>query len=235
MLNYMWGNMPGCIVRLEHAKGSDSAAARNFGISKMSRDEVDFVLFIDSDMGFAPNALETLLSRKKRVVSAVSFKKHGDFNPTIYRKNGVGQVVNVDEFELDSLFQVEGVGAAFLLVHIDVLDAISKKYDNKAFEWGHTSSEDLVFSDRVIEQGEELWVDSSVLTDHFTMAPRGLSDFKSKKEGKRQGSGEVIRDSRGKPFDPEQFRKNMIFPKYPPETFEPDQQPFEGLKIVTLE
>jgi hypothetical protein len=236
MLFYMWNKMPGCIVRCEHAKGSDSASARNHAIAKYSPDEVDFLLFIDSDMGFPPYALETLLCRRKKVISAVSFKKHGDFSPTIYERNGVNQMVSIDEFPMDKLFEAEGTGAAFLLVRMDVITAISKKHEEKVFEWGRNISEDLMFCERVREQGEKIWIDSSVLTDHFTMAPRGLEDFTRKKEGKRQGSGEVHKDGKGKTFDPGQFRKDMILPKYPPETFREESQPsFDSLKVVTLE
>jgi hypothetical protein len=211
-LIFMSHEMPGCISRHEPAKGSDSASARNTCIKRVGLDTVDYCLFVDSDMAFPRSALKTLLSRGKKVISGVNFQKHEDFKPTIYNRNTSGDLENIEDFEVDQLFTVEGTGGAFLLVHTDVLKKISRRHGEKWFEWTPGMSEDLAFCSRVRESGEEIWVDSSVFTDHYTMAPRGMEEFLRRKEDKRKASGEKILDKKGNEFDPVKFREEMIIP-----------------------
>ena len=215
LLIYMSHEMPGCIARHEPAKGSDAAAARNACIERVGLDAVDYCMFIDSDMAFPQSGLKTLLSRNKKVISGVNFKKHGNYEPTIYQRDAQNNVDIVREVEVDKLFTVEGTGGAFLLVHTDVLKKISKRHGSKRFEWTPGLSEDLTFCQRVREAGEEVWVDSSVFTDHYTMTPRGMEDYlrvKKEEQEKRKVVGESVITRKGKKFDPVKFRREMIRP-----------------------
>jgi len=235
MLSYMSWYMPGCIDGYIHAKGSDAASARNFAIEKTDLNKTDYLLFVDSDMGFPPWALEHLLDHGKKVVTGVGFQKHGEFRPTIYKRNGLGELDHIYEFDIDAFFKIDATGAAFLLVASDVLKKIGEKYPRKWFEWKPNRSEDVEFCARVHEAGEDIWVDTSVLTDHYTMAPRGLADFTAARTVKRKGRGEKIVDRKGRIFDPVAFRKNKIIPKEVNGSEEGSFNEDMGIEVINLE
>lgn len=237
LLAYSSWHIPGCVDGYLHAKGSDAAAARNFLIEKADLDKTEYLLFMDSDMGFPPWALEHLIGHGKKVVTGVGFQKHGEFLPTIYKRNPLGELENIRDFDIDSFFKIDATGAAFLLVAVDVIKKIGDKYNNKWFEWMPNRSEDVEFCARVHEVDEDIWVDTSVLTDHYTMTPRGIADFTNARDFKRQGRGKQIVDRKGRIFDPVEFRKNMVIPKsIRDEAFrDEDFSEASGVEVIELE
>jgi hypothetical protein len=234
LMTYMSWEMPGCINGYIHAKGSDSAAARNFCIEQCDLDESDYLLFIDSDMGFPAWSLQYLLHHEKKVVTGISFQKHEPFQPTIYNRSPTGDLVKICDFEMDKLFRVEATGAAFLLVATDVIKKIGEKYGTKWFEWERERSEDIGFCARIHEAGEEIWADSSVLTSHYTMAPRGIEDFTRIREKQRTGRGKPIVDRKGKTFDPVEFRKSMVIPDPIKAVYKKDTPDSSGVEIIEI-
>lgn len=152
--------------------------------------ESDWLLWIDSDMGFAPDTCDRLLAaadpKDRPVVGGLCFAASADGSasfhgmrhrcvPTMYdfveNDTEVGFTARL-AYPADEVVQVGGTGSALLLVHRSVLDAIRAKYgDNWYTPVTHpkgptTFSEDLSFCIRVQSVDRSVWVHTGVKTTH---------------------------------------------------------------------
>lgn len=153
--------------------------ARNALAAQAVKEECDYVLWLDSDMTFGPDLLNDLLADDKDIVAGIFFRRRPPFNPCIYKtlradrefpeRNAHEQY---DDYPKDTLFEVEGVGMAAVLVKIDVFRKITlNEYK------GHSVAppfvpllgygEDLSFCIRAREAGCEVWCDSRVKVGHM--------------------------------------------------------------------
>ena len=162
------------------AGGSDSAMARNHAI-RTAPSDVDYYLFIDSDMGFFVSDADKLVDLSLDVVSAVCFQKHHPYMPCVFYKNDQGTHAHMESWKHGEVIEVAACGGAFMCVAAPVINAMKDKYQSTTgspwFEWGKAYSEDLMFCERVKECGFKVNVDTGILVDHFTMAPRGKENF----------------------------------------------------------
>jgi hypothetical protein len=183
-------------VELRHPCG---AGGINDGRNEVARnflDETDgeWLWFIDSDMGFAPDTVDRLVASASAVARPVvgglcfALKKieHGPFHsirngviPTIYDyvelENEVGFVPRAD-YERDKVVQASGTGAACLLIHYTALQKVRAKHGDAWFDTvihptglkggRRTFSEDLSFCVRLGGVGVPLHVDTRVKTVH---------------------------------------------------------------------
>lgn len=156
----------------------------------VSESDADWLLMIDSDMGFDGDTLERLLASADRnerpVVGGLCFASKSDgkgpmfarrykMTPTIYDfyedDDKVGFVARMN-YERDTLQECGATGAACILIHRTVLEAVRDKYGPVWFNpithpKGQTVfGEDMSFCVRVAACGFPLWVDSSVKTTH---------------------------------------------------------------------
>lgn len=162
-------------------------AVRNF----LDETPHEWLFFVDTDMGFEPDSLERLVKTasadERPIVGGLCFAARqvspdgfGGFNikplPTIFQ---VGQTtegnlgfVGMLKYERDSVVQVAGTGAAFLLIHRDVLSAMRTIHGDRWFDCttyadGTTQvSEDLSFCFRAGLLQAPIHVDTSVKTTH---------------------------------------------------------------------
>ena len=157
----------------------------------LDRTKSSWLLFIDDDMGFAPDALERLLrsaDRKDRpVMGGLCFgmrretpdpENHAErfrYFPTLYAwrefHDRVGFEVMAD-YPRDKVVPVSATGAAFVLIHRSVLEKIRERDgDNWFSQVTHpigptTFSEDMSFCVRVAACDFPLHVDTSVKICH---------------------------------------------------------------------
>ncbi len=161
-------------------------AAQHF----LDKTDADWLFFVDTDMGFAADNLERLWfaasATERPVVGGLCFAlKHvgsdgqGGFRvtpvPTLFEfahneKQGSG-FANRFKYPPDALVQVAGTGAAFLLIHRRVLEAIRSVDGDRWFDFaqygdGAQVSEDLSFCWRVGELGIPIFVHTGVKTTH---------------------------------------------------------------------
>ena len=95
----------------------------------------DYVLWLDSDMTFAPDLLERLMEdiQGRQIVTGLCFGRRPPFSPCIYKsvrveQEGVGFMPYTDnyfDYPRDQLFEVEGCGFACVLMRMDVLETMS--------------------------------------------------------------------------------------------------------------
>lgn len=165
---------------------SRNMAAAHF----LDKTDHEWLFFVDTDMGFAPDAMEQLLLAadpvNRPVVGGLCFAmKHlgsdgaGGFKvmpvPTLFMwaKNpgqGIG-FANRFIYPPDALVQVAGTGAAFLLIHRSVLDAIRAQHGDVWFNFvqygdGQQVSEDLSFCWRAAEVKAPIFVHTGVRITH---------------------------------------------------------------------
>ena len=143
----------------------------------------DYLMFIDSDMVFPPDAINILISRDKPVIGA-------DYN---YKYPPKMSVTNIDPTKLkpeymvedsrwpgykflnpnhkpDKPFEVRAVGTGFMLIKTEVFQKIKKPwfwYDRKD---GHFVGEDAWFCDQVKKAGFSVWCDPTIPIEHIGTA-----------------------------------------------------------------
>lgn len=157
----------------------------------LDRTRAEWLWFIDADMGFAPDILERLLRSADRherpVMGGLCFglrrestdpETHAErFRtfPTIYVwrefDDRVGFQVVVD-YERDEVQLVSATGAACILIHRDVLEAIREQHGDEWFsaithpKGPTTFSEDMSFCIRVAAADKPIHVDTGARTCH---------------------------------------------------------------------
>ncbi len=135
------------LATLDKKSGSGwIASARNWVTSEFMKSDSDWLLFSDSDMGWAPYALTRLLSVAKNdgfkpIVGGLCFSLSiTDWDPEtngetfecfptigIWNKNDAGEILGyryVLEYDKDAVLKVDSSGAAFLLIHRSVFEKI---------------------------------------------------------------------------------------------------------------
>ena len=165
--------------------------ARNMAVTHfLDKTPHDWLFFVDTDMGFQPEYLEALVfaahPTERPVVGGLCFAmKHmgpdgkGGFVvrpvPTLFSwaehpEQGFGFATRF-RYPPESLVQVAGTGAAFLLIHRSVLESIRKRegdrwFDLTRYDDGTSVSEDLSFCMRVGRRGFPIFVHTGIKTTH---------------------------------------------------------------------
>lgn len=205
------GNFHNCYERLWHfdrerPRGKPLinhklAVAANSGGIAAGRNEIatefldntddEWLLFLDADMGFAPDTLDRLILAagnpiERPIVGGLCFAQKVVSNgmdelgtpqqgyyyePTIYQW-AEGGVSAIADYPRDALVQCDATGAACLLIHRSVLETIRGSYE-APFHWfdaraqfGKPWGEDIIFCARAMKHGYPIWVDTAVKTSH---------------------------------------------------------------------
>lgn len=134
------------------------ATGRNIGVTEALKRNVDYILFLDSDMVFPHTLLESLLHTQRRVVGATYVKRH---LPT--------QFVHHETDDKQAPFLGEGVRevarlpTGAMLVKAEVFEAIGMPYFRCDYlEDGTELGEDYWFCDKVREAGYKVYLDADV-------------------------------------------------------------------------
>lgn len=164
---------------------------RNMAVQHfLDKTDHGWLMFIDTDMGFSPDALEQLLFAadpvERPIVGGLCFAlKHmgpdgkGGYNvrpvPTLFAwaknpEQGYG-FANRFIYPPETLVQVAGTGAAFLLIHRSALVRMRAEHGDAWFDFvqygdGAQVSEDLSFCYRVGQAGIPIFVHTGVKVTH---------------------------------------------------------------------
>jgi hypothetical protein len=181
--------------------GTDGlVAARNTVAAQVVASPVDWLLWIDSDMGFAADALYQLLAvadpTERPIVGGLCFTSRqyahdGMFGyrtrpqPTIYdwRQGDDGQprFLSMPMYPVDHVLQVAGTGSAFILIHRSVFERIAEEmgptwYDRTPGTDGKPLGEDISFCVRAAALQFPIHVHTGVRTTHFKQQWVGEAD-----------------------------------------------------------
>ncbi len=165
--------------------------ARNDTAKQFLEHGGDWLYWIDTDMGFAPDTVDRLVEagdpEKRPVVGALCFMNReistdgmGGYiiqpNPTIFQwwKDEVGGGFKADpNYPRDQLIQVAGTGSACLVIHRSVFERIQEKFGPSWYSPvqstidGTWLSEDLSFCMRCAALEIPVHVHTGVQTTHF--------------------------------------------------------------------
>lgn len=165
--------------------------ARNFATRLfLERTPHEWLMFIDTDMGFEPDAIHRLLEvadpSERPIVGGLCFAqyeaeydgKNGyrhTIQPTLYRigttAEGRARFCFYGDYERDAVIQVAATGAAFLLIHRSVLEQMEAKHGKTWWtqtldEDGDIVGEDMAFCMRALAMGLPIHVNTAVKTNH---------------------------------------------------------------------
>lgn len=141
--------------------------ARNNFCKQAIRDESDYILWLDSDMTFPRDTLARLLADDKDIVTGLCFRRTTPYTPCLFKElrktedeirfKGYG-----DDFPRNRLFEVEGCGAAVMLMKTDCLFDIGHDW----FTPMKGAGEDTSFCIRAREKGYSIWCDPTIKIGH---------------------------------------------------------------------
>jgi len=147
------------------------------GLVDLAREEkATHLMFIDTDVTFAPWAIEQLVEHEKMVVGAnYNFKtlsppgaKELGVMPLVKLWNEEGNPKNITMEDLPpTLFKAYSVPAGFMLVEMKVFDLIGHPYFANTWEGLKYTGEDVHFCEQVGKAGIEIWCDPTILIGHL--------------------------------------------------------------------
>lgn len=182
-------------------------AARNKAVAQfLAADDADWLWWIDTDMGFAPDTVDRLMEvadpQSRPIVGALCFAwrervPDGMFghrctaNPTIFDwteyTDDEGRTAHGflarSQYPISSVVRAAGTGSACILIHRSVLQRIADEHGPVWYdrvpnrEAGHLISEDLSFCLRAGALGFPVHVHTGVRTTHFKEFWLGEQDY----------------------------------------------------------
>lgn len=171
--------------------------ARNGAVDGFLVGDTDWLFWIDTDMGFAPDTVTRLAEHAtldRPVVGGLCFMNHetGDDGmagyqtvpvPSVYRwvrqpDGRTGFTPDLD-YPRDSLYQCEGTGSACILIHRSVFETIGDRWYTPLVNpnTGEPFGEDLSFCLRLAEHDIPLHVHTGVKTTHHKPVWLGEAHF----------------------------------------------------------
>ena len=129
--------------------GANVSSGRNKLVQQFLATDAEWLLMIDADMMWSPTVLDTMVphldAEKVPILGGLCFGiRDGELFPTLYaigKVDGVDRMMRFNDFPDDGLFgpsvdiPLVGTGAAFLIVHRSVFEAVAARQFNKAFPW----------------------------------------------------------------------------------------------------
>lgn len=184
MLLFDQGTSRNIVGMLQEWSSANVSAARNEIVRRFleHHTQAEWLLFIDSDMQWDHDALDQMLAvadpQAAPIVGGLCFGAIRDqLFPTIYvltpTTDGGLTTTRVGDYPRDTLVPCDATGAAFLLIHRGVLDAMRDRAFNPTFPWfqetelgGLPAGEDLTFCLRARGMGVPIHVDTRVKVGH---------------------------------------------------------------------
>ncbi|MER7169149.1 hypothetical protein ABT336_24195 [Micromonospora sp. NPDC000207] len=177
-----------------HCSANVSSGRNRLAAWFLDETPADWLLMVDTDMVWQPDDLDRLLANadpvRAPIVGGLCFARDyesGLIWPTLFHPEPVdGSTVflRLDRWPGNTLFEVGGTGAAFLLVHRAVLEKVRAGGFSRAFPWFQETenpvgrvSEDLTFCARARAVGAPVHVHTGVEVGHRKSQVIGVADY----------------------------------------------------------
>lgn len=174
--------------------GTDGlVAARNLVVQRFLESEAQWLFWVDSDMGYAPDTLSQLRAtaepEARPIVGALCFaSRQTSFDglngyrtrplPTIYQwadVDGTPLFVSQPLYPVNGVLRVAGTGSACVLIHRTVFEKIERDwYTRIPGHDGKLLGEDISFCVRAGAAGFPIYVNTAVKTSH--VKPQWVSE-----------------------------------------------------------
>lgn len=165
---------------------------RNMCINNM---EGDWILFIDSDMVWQPQAMRVLIETRDKfdldIVSGLCFQRSDPYQPTMYKEARNAELPEIEanwsgytfleRWPEDAAVEVDATGMAFCLIHKRVFERILQQKVGDSFgtfeerqnqvpapffRWEGEWGEDFLFCREAKAAGCRIFVDTAVKVGH---------------------------------------------------------------------
>lgn len=154
--------------------GSLIYTSRNNLATKAIQAEADYVLWLDSDMVFAPDTLarmlDTAVERDIDILTGLYFRRVPPYSPVLFDRLDIkkNDVCSWSEFETipEELFEVGGCGFGCVLVNTEVFLSVQSQFNNMFSPLGN-NGEDVAFCWRARQCGYKIWCDPSIICGHI--------------------------------------------------------------------
>lgn len=158
-------------IDVDNQRSSRITANRNGIVETAKKTGVDYILFIDADMTFPPDALYRLLELDKDIACATATKRD---------EANCGQPIGLpfDKSEATTnkrLLRMEMVGMPFMLIKMKVFEKLSKPYFAEPVHNDDIMPEDNYFCETAQKAGFEIWCDLFLSTQ---MGHLGIKEYK---------------------------------------------------------
>lgn len=155
--------------------------------------DADYILWLDSDMVFAPDTLERMMKVLDEhpeidILSGLYFRRAQPFTPVLFSKleqtaDDVLEWADVHDMP-DELFEVAGCGFGCVLMRTDcLLDIAAKEHGGKWFTPIANAGEDCAFCIRARREGYKIYCDPTITLGHMAYAPVTKAFYQAMKEG----------------------------------------------------
>lgn len=151
-------------VKLHFVEGTQIAWQRNQIVEQV---EGDWLLFVDTDQVFAPDALMRLLAHRAPIVGGLIADRRSPF--WIAAGRGL-RPLRYHEIPEHGLYPVEYVGTGFLLIRREIFSRLPRPWFALGQVDAQKSGEDIYFCQQAREAGIPMAVDCGVQVGHLTTA-----------------------------------------------------------------
>jgi len=186
---------------------------RNEAVQRM---EGDWLLFIDDDMVWQPDAIEKLVQTREQydldIVGALCFRRSPPHQPTLYMRTepNAGPYNFLEKWDYD-VVEVDATGMAFCLIHKRVFERIADSPMPtlaerqglglpQFFAWQGKLGEDLRFCQDAKAAGCKIFVDTRIPIGHVGEFEVGEQDFLKQiawRDPEMEAARKVVNDRMG--------------------------------------
>jgi hypothetical protein len=177
-------------MRRKIIQGGILTLQRNEAIQRM---EGDWLLFIDDDMVWRPNAVAQLVAIREELdldmVGGLCFRRTPPHQPTLYMREhpNEGPYNFLEKWDSD-VVEVDATGLAFCLIHKRVFERIAgtpmpplaergASGPPQFFSWQGRLGEDLRFCQDAKTSGSKIYVDTRIEIGHIAEMEIGYREF----------------------------------------------------------
>jgi len=149
--------------------------SRNALVKQAIKANADYIMWLDSDMTFAPDTMERMLKRMeegKDFISGICFRRRSPYTPAIFKtlewseEGGRTESEGFENYPKDSIFEVAACGFAGCMTSVQMCMDIMLNHK----EWFRPLEglgEDLSFCIRARDCGYKIYCDSGIKFGHI--------------------------------------------------------------------
>lgn len=199
VMSFFHSNLRGHSLNRVMVQGSVLPTQRNECIQRMRG---DFLIFIDDDMAWQPNAIADLIDSYQEMkkndpfpgqpfmLGGLCFRRTPPYQPTLYvRESPTEGAYNFLEQWTDGIVEVDATGCAFLLIPVDVIEKVMDtpippfeermklNRPPEIFRWTGHIGEDIRFCQDAKAAGCRIYVDTRIEVGHIAEIEIGKEQF----------------------------------------------------------
>ena len=151
--------------------GSLIYTSRNNLATMAIQKEMDYVLWLDSDMIFSPDVLKKLLEDRDKgdIITGIYYRRVQPFKPVLFSKLDIDDSgcdwVGYDDYPEDEVFEIEGCGFGCVLTPVSAFVDVMAKFGDMFAPIGGVG-EDLSFCWRARQCGYNIVADPQIQCGH---------------------------------------------------------------------